>query len=181
VAQPDAFTLAAELKASYDQLSADRDRTKDQPVTVAIVPAMIPVPQNGAPEETGRTSGDYFQILKTVRTAIKNELHQRQDLPATAPGLVFYTPARPVTIYPGNADRVIGQLCPTADFSIILLGKNVYRAVFIDPEADIYPHKRWLYLDVDDVRYGQADVEIETVVRAILPVIAARSLPPSES
>jgi hypothetical protein len=180
VAQPDAFTLAADLKASYDQLS-DRSRsgTEDQTVTVAIVPAMMPLPQDVAPEETGRSSGNYFQVLKTIRTAIKKELNRRRDLPDSAPVLIFYTPSRPVTIYPGNADRVIGQLCPTADFTVIMLGKNVYRAVFIDPDTDIYPHKRWLYLDVDDVRYGQTDADIKTVVRAILPAVEARAMPSS--
>lgn len=177
VARPDAFTLAADLKASYDQLS-DRSRsgTEDRTVTVALVPAMIP-----APDEAEGPSGDYTQSLKTVRTAIKDELNRRPDLPTSAPRPVFFIPERPVTIYPENADRVIGQLCPTADFTVILLGKNVYRAVFIDPDADIYPHKRWLYLDIDDVRYGQTDADIETIVSAILPVIVKRAMPPSKT
>jgi hypothetical protein len=182
VARPDAFTLAADLKASYAQLS-DRspEGTKDQTVTVAIVPAMIPLPQNVASDGTDRRSGDDAQVLKTVRTAIKTELNRRQDLSTSTFRLAFYTPERPVTIYPGNADRVIGQLCPTADFTVILFGKNVYRAVFIDPATDIYPHKKWLYLDVDDVRYGQTDADIETVVRAILPDIAARATQPCKT
>jgi hypothetical protein len=44
-----------------------------------------------------------------------------------------------------------------ADFALILLGKNVYRAIHIDPENDIYPHEKRIYLDVDDVRYQQID------------------------
>jgi len=177
VARPDAHTLAADLKASYAQLSERSwNGTEDQPVTVALVPAMMP-----PPDEAENPSDDYIQVLKTVRTAIKTELNRRPDLPASAPRPVFFIPERPVTIYPENADRVISQLCPTADFTVILLGKNVYRAVFIDPDTDIYPHKRWLYLDVDDVRYGQTDADIETVVSAILPVIAARAMPPSKT
>jgi hypothetical protein len=177
VARQDAFTLAADLKASYDQLS-DRswNGTEDQPVTVALVPAMIPTP-----EEAGNPSDDYIQVLKTVRTAIRDELNLRPVLPTSAPRPVFFIPDRPVTIYPENADRVIGQLCPTADFTVILLGKNVYRAVFIDPDTDIYPHKRWLYLDVDDVRYGHTDADIGTIVSAILPVIEARAMPPAKT
>jgi hypothetical protein len=177
VARPDAFTLAADLKASYDQLSdQSRNGTEDQPVTVALVPAMI-----SAPDEGKSPSGDYIQVLKTVRTAIKTELNRRPELPTSTPRPVFFIPDRPVTIYPENADRVIGQLCPTADFTVILLGKNVYRAVFIDPDTDIYPYKRWLYLDIDDVRYGQTDADIGTIVSAILPVIEARAMPPAKT
>jgi hypothetical protein len=87
--------------------------------------------------------------------------------------LAFYTLARPVTITPENADRVIGQLCPRADFTVILLGKNVYRAIFIDPQADIPPHKNHIFLDVDDVRYQQIDDEVAAIVSALLPAISA--------
>jgi hypothetical protein len=177
VARQDAVTLAADRKASYDQLSDRSWNGKGaQPVIVALVPAMIP-----APDEAESPSGDYIQVLKTVRTAIRDELNRRPDLPALAPRPVFFVPDRPVTIYPDSAERVIGQLCPTADFTVILLGKNVYRAVFIDPDTDIYPHKKWLYLDIDDVRYGHTDADIETVVSAILPVIVARAMPPSKT
>jgi len=183
VARPDAFTLAADLKASYDQLSSRScARRKNRPVIVAIVPAMIPTPEPLASNETGSTPGNHVQlVLETIRTAIKKELNRRLDLSASSPRPVFFTPKRPVTIYPENADRVIGQLCPTADFTVILLGKNVYRAVFIDPDTDIYPHKKWLYLDIDDVRYGQADADIETVAHAILPAIMAWATEPSPS
>ncbi len=56
---------------------------------------------------------------------------------------------------------------------MILLGKNVYRAIHIDPENDIYPHEKRIYLDVDDVQYQQIDDDIETIVNAIMPALTA--------
>jgi len=61
---------------------------------------------------------------------------------------------------------------------LILLGKNVYRAIYIDPENDIYPHEKRIYLDVDDVQYQQIDDEIETIVNAIMPALSAAASDP---
>ena len=65
-----------------------------------------------------------------------------------------------------------------ADFTLILLGKNVYRAIYIDPENDIYPHEKRIYLDVDDIRYQQIDDEIDTIVNAVLPALTAAASDP---
>ena len=83
-----------------------------------------------------------------------------------------------MAIHPGNAGRVIEDVCPKADFVLILLGKNVYRAIHIDPENDIYPHQKRIYLDVDDVRYQQIDDDIESIVNAIMPALTASASGP---
>jgi hypothetical protein len=54
------------------------------------------------------------------------------------------------------------------------LGKNVYRAVLIDPDSDIYPHTNRIYLDVDDVRYQQIDHEVDIIVSAMRPLFSRR-------
>jgi hypothetical protein len=174
VAEPDVLTLSADLAATYSQLACEKDgKTKLPAATIAIVPAMNAM--FDAVPFTGRIrpSGDYLTLQEQIKSEIVSKIQQDTNGPSTAARLAFYTLARPVTITPENADRVIGQLCPRADFTVILLGKNVYRAIFIDPQADIPPHKNHIFLDVDDVRYQQIDDEIAAIVSALLPAISA--------
>jgi hypothetical protein len=174
VAEPDVLTLSADLAATYSQLACEKDgKTKLPAATIAIVPAMNAM--FDAVPFTGRIrpSGDYLTLQEQIKSEIVSKIQQDTNGPSTAARLAFYTLARPVTITPENADRVIGQLCPRADFTVILLGKNVYRAIFIDPQADIPPHKNRIFLDVDDVRYQQIDDEIAAIVSALLPAITA--------
>jgi hypothetical protein len=174
VAEPDVLTLSADLAATYSQLACEKDgKTKLPAATIAIVPAMNAM--FDAVPFTGRIrpSGDYLTLQEQIKSEIVSKIQQDTNGPSTAARLAFYTLARPVTITPENADRVIGQLCPRADFTVILLGKNVYRAIFIDPQADIPPHKNRIFLDVDDVRYQQIDDEVAAIVSALLPAISA--------
>jgi hypothetical protein len=62
---------------------------------------------------------------------------------------------RPLVIYPGNAEQVIREITPKADFSIIILDKNVYRSIYFDTGKDIYPHVNRLYTDIMDIKYSQ--------------------------
>lgn len=66
---------------------------------------------------------------------------------------------RPLVIYPGNAEKVIQDICHDSDFNVIVLGENVYLSMQI-LDVDAFPHVNRLYLDVSDIRYGQVDYEI---------------------
>jgi len=61
----------------------------------------------------------------------------------------------------------IREVCPEADFTVILLGKNTYRAIYVDPVRDIYPSVNRLYLDIMDIEYNQAGEEIDTISQFI--------------
>jgi hypothetical protein len=74
---------------------------------------------------------------------------------------------RPLVITPRNAAEVIEDICPEADFTVILLGKNVYLSLFIDPDKDTYPAVNRLYLDFDDIRYAQAKDRYEPIADVI--------------
>ena len=74
---------------------------------------------------------------------------------------------RPLVIYPENASKVIREVSPKADFTVILLGKNTYRAIYIDPTRDVYPAVNRLYIDIMDIEYNQAKEDIETISRFI--------------
>jgi hypothetical protein len=69
---------------------------------------------------------------------------------------------RPLVIYPDNADKVIQDICKESDFTVIVLGKNVYLSMQIF-DVDTFPHVNRLYLDESDVRYGQVDYEISQI------------------
>ena len=74
---------------------------------------------------------------------------------------------RPLVIYPENASEVIGEICPEADFTVILMGKNIYRAIFFDPSKDSYPSVNRIYLDIMDIEYNQAGEEIDLISQFI--------------
>jgi hypothetical protein len=185
--EQDAFTLSADQSANYRRWKCPSSKPLQRPpVTIAILPSMNSM-FDASPGSAGAVtpSRDYEIILEHLKKAILDRLAQKHlDSGRNAPieGLpVFFTPGRPMAIHPGNAGRVIEDVCPKADFTLILLGKNVYRAIHIDPENDIYPHEKRIYLDVDDVQYQQIDDEIETIVAAIMPALtAAASGPVSE-
>jgi len=78
---------------------------------------------------------------------------------------------RPLVIYPGNADRVLQG--SAADLNIILLGKDVYLALEIRPDKDIYPHTNRIYLDLMDVKHNQVDEEINQISAFIFSKLKA--------
>ena len=172
VAEADAFTLAADLTTAYPPLSCRPDGKKGfRRATIAIVPAMTAMFEAKPPAGQIEPTQAYLSLQEQLKTAIVRKIRENTADPSAIDRLDFVAPVRPVTLYPENADRVMGQLCPDADFTVVLLGKNVYRAVFIDPGSDISPHKKRIYLDVDDVRYQQMDDEIDAIVTAIRPAL----------
>ncbi len=179
VVEQDAFTLSADQSANYRRWACPAGKPlHPSPVTIAILPSMNPM-FDASPGPAGAVtpSRDYQTIVDHLKKAILDGLARKRlaaDPSARIEPLpVFFTPGRPMAIHPGNAGRVIEDVCPKADFTLILLGKNVYRAIHIDPENDIYPHEKRIYLDVDDIQYQQIDDDIETIVSAIMPALTA--------
>lgn len=82
--------------------------------------------------------------------------------------IAFYVQdERPLVIYPANAREVIQDVCPEADFVVILLGKNVYLALYINRQQDVYPSVPWIYMDVYDIKYSQNEEECEQIAEVI--------------
>jgi hypothetical protein len=88
---------------------------------------------------------------------------------------------RPLVITPRNAAEVIEDVCPEADFTVILLGKNVYLSLFIDPDKDTYPAVNRLFLDFDDIRYAQTDDRYEPIAVLIYQALTKTASRPSRS
>ena len=81
---------------------------------------------------------------------------------------------RPLVIYPENAAKVIQATCPGADFVVIILGRNVYQAMHIEPAKDIYPAVNRIYLDITDVKYSQVSSEVAEIGRFLYEKIQSR-------
>jgi hypothetical protein len=77
----------------------------------------------------------------------------------------------PLVIYPANAEEVIQDVCPEADFVVIILGKNVYLALHIDKEKDIYPAVNRIFVDISDIEYSQIQEECEQIAEVIYSTI----------
>jgi len=83
--------------------------------------------------------------------------------------IAFHTQdQRPLVIYPGNEQQVIQEVCPEADFSVIILGKNVYLSLFFDKNKDNYPKRNSIYLDIIDLKYNQVGEEVDRISRFIV-------------
>ena len=175
VARQDTFSLLADQMANYRQWSDVVPAGKKSPVTIAILPSM-----NALFETTNGEvvpSPEYRQLVDKLKQDILIGLQRsgRQRGPAAErlAEPAFITPYRPMIIHPQNAGRVIENVCPKADFVVIVLGKNVYRAMEIDSDNDIFPHEKRIYLDVSDIRYQQIDNEIKIIADAVLPLLTA--------
>jgi len=74
---------------------------------------------------------------------------------------------RPLVIHPENAEEVIRDICPNADFTIILTDKNLYLPMHVDEGRDVYPYVPRFYLDMLELRYGQAGDRIQEIARFV--------------
>jgi hypothetical protein len=175
IAQQDTFTLFADQMANYRRWSRAVPAVKKSPVTIAILPSLNSLFKTTNGEVFPST--EYRQLVDELKQAIVGGLERtgRQRIPAAGriAKPAFVTPLRPMVIHPQNAGRVVENVCPQADFVVIVLGKNVYRAMEINTDNDIYPHERRIYMDVSDIRYHQIDDEINTIADAVLPLLTA--------
>ena len=143
-------------------------------------------------EYTGAIENLKNEILESCRRlagrAVKKELESSPELSdldwkkrldkLLSERISFQTlNVRPLVIYPGNAAKVIRETCPEADFAVIILGRNVYLSMHIDPEKDIYPKVNRLYLDITDVKYSQVSSEAEEIGRFLYSKIKPWLLP----
>jgi len=73
----------------------------------------------------------------------------------------------PLVVYPENADDVVRKVCPDADFTVIILGKNVYLALYVEETRDVYPATNRMYIDLTDIQYGRIHEACTKVIEFI--------------
>jgi hypothetical protein len=131
-------------------------------------------------DETVRKTRD--RILEQAEVLLKRKINKGRSVRDKVVGfewealwqgiarekLGFYVQdQRPLVIYPANAEEVIQDVCPEADFVVIILGKNVYLALHIEQEKDVYPAVNRIYVDVSDIEHSQIQEEGEQIAEVI--------------
>jgi len=186
----DAFTVQKVQQAHYGDIAArcrEAFEKKGQTVNVAVLPSLIttfeasddpeaPPCKGFRPTEEYRelVQGLVEKILKAVEPGEENAgrdqgaSNGRTDLtrPQNALGervRFFLEWNRPFLIYPENAEEMIHTVSPAADFTIVLLDKNLYLPLHIDEAEDVYPSVPWTYLDILDLKYDQAGDRIQEI------------------
>jgi hypothetical protein len=91
--------------------------------------------------------------------------------------LSFYeADERPFAVYPENASQAIADICPKADFTVIILGRNVHKSILIDPKTDTYPAVNRIYVDIMDIKRARTKEDVQTLGRIVGEAIAERLL-----
>ena len=132
------------------------------PVRIAILPSLSGDFQASA--EDGATmlrlvsTMAYRQAVarlqKAIHAAVKRRLAGRRRLDQNLSRIVFsQTSGPPMVIYPQNIEKVVAQTAGSADFVIVVLGKDVYLALGLTPEADGRASVPRAYVDISDIRY----------------------------
>jgi hypothetical protein len=159
---PAPYVLGFMPSASYREVSAELKRQIKAAIEAQVTPAGQPDPVRCPARDQPDPIGGWAQWLD------RHLWFENLDL-------------RPFAIYPENAERMIGQICPKADFVIIILGKDVYRSFSIDPLKDAFPNANLAYLDFADLKYHQAETEIQQMGQFILSKIQNRVCRPVDS
>ncbi len=167
-----------------------RDSNPKEDVTIAILPSMTRAfyygegladssPYGFSPRRSFRETTEKLQ--KDIRNALKDVI-MKATPGETAAGWAGIRESewelvlngvvqervsfriqdqRPLVIYPANAEKVIRDVCPEADFSIILLDKGVYLSLNLEEGKMMYPHLPWFYIDSPDVKHSRVNEEMD--------------------
>jgi hypothetical protein len=121
-------------------------------------------------------------ILSRTKTLLQGELQKGPGRPQPVGGedrenlcqkiireriSFFIQDQRPLVISPGNAQQVTKGMRPTADFAVIILGKNVYLSMDFR-EKDRFPRVNRLFLDIMDIKHSQMEEEVDQISRFIV-------------
>lgn len=172
------------------QRKAELSTKQSQVVTIAMVPSFTMEFQYRKTDAESGTSGfvasqAYQQATRDVRNKVmavtqalvKAQLMSFKQKESTAANVDYGMLAgrflqehvawvtlddRPFAIYPENARRMMDSLCPQAEFTIIIMGENVYLSFNIT-ELDGYPNVNRIFIDIMDIRHDQVDYELSQV------------------
>ena len=193
---PDNMTKAARTRASYGQFTQcqDIDKAGTRQVNIAILPSLIREFQFGnmyqLPYVFGfRPTEAYLNAIDALRTElisrtaaqVRSELlktHLGKELTEDSWKVLWsqrYLPnirfqlfdTKPFSIYPENAESILKSICPQADLSVIVLGKNVYRTIEFNAGDDSTPVSGRIYLDIEDIGLSMVDDQVDNIARFI--------------
>ena len=168
VVERDAFVEDRIREATYEAVRCGCGGAEKGGVRIAVLPSLI----TEFEALDGPAPGAPFGFVPTERL-LRLEAKLADAVRSRAAGAVFCLErVRPLVVHPENAGKVIREVCPDADFVVILTDKNLYLPMHIDEERDTYPRVPRVYLDVLDVEYDQAEDRVKDIaafVRSRLP------------
>lgn len=134
---------------------------------VAVLPSLIPGYRT---DSRGRLAPpkEVVDTFAKLKVALEKRVADRVGSTAASQfvEIQLYL-GRPFVLHPLNAVRRLSRLRSDSDLVVIVLGRNVYRAMDLtptDPAAPLPPH--W-YLDILDLKYDQATAEIDAIATAV--------------
>jgi hypothetical protein len=170
--------LVARRRGQYDYDAWRKPASAPEPaVRVAVLPSLIPgfrMAANGelAPPE------DYVITVRALKMALQKAVTAKLGDPSLTKRLeIRLYQERPFVLHPMNAEQHLTHLCPDANLVLILLGRNVYRAMAFESThaAGLRP-PHW-YLDILDLKYGQSEAEIDAIATAVVHRLEALGAP----
>jgi hypothetical protein len=174
--------LVAQKRGQYDYTAWRKPTRAPGPaVKIAVLPSLIPgfrmaVDGELAPPE------DYVSTAMALKMALQKAVAAKFGH-AVLPGQleIRLYQERPFVVHPLNAAQRLNHLCPDADLALILLGRNVYRAMAFDPIDAAQPPPpppppHW-YLDILDLKYGQSAAEIDAIATTVVHLLKALAPP----
>jgi hypothetical protein len=137
-------------------------------VRVAVLPSLIPGYRT---DRRGRLApptdvADTFVRLKAALEKAVAAKRGRTTAQESVEIQLFL--GRPFVLHPLNAAHQLSRLCPDADLAVIVLGRNVYRAMDLQSPDLVAPLPLRWYLDILDLKYDQATAEIEAIAAAVV-------------
>jgi len=194
--QQDRLTAQISRYASYRQYAPRHPQSSARDsVTVAILPSFVQEFEFGGKYERPyvygfKPSSNYLQAIETLKADIlartayflrvelksngqaapANELSWGRLWDQTYAPLVHFQlfDQRPLTIYPGNADRLVKEISPKADLIILLLGEGVDRAIDVNEKTVDFSTTGRLYFNLDDIRYYRRNNKIDEIAKDIV-------------
>jgi hypothetical protein len=189
---PDKMTKASSERVSYNRYAWSQafDNAGSRQVNIAILPSLIHEFQFGnvyqSPYDFGfRPTAAYLNAVDTLKTEIvsRTAAQVRNELLNTSAGRKLneeawqnlwtrrYLPyirfqllnTKPFSIYPENAEWILKGLCPQADLSVIVLGKNVYRTMDFKAGDDSMPVSGRIYVDIEDIGLAMVGEQVGSI------------------
>ncbi len=169
--------------------------------TIAILPSMTKMFEAPGPDDSGflcgfKPTAEYEAIINKLTSMLTDQAMalkasqndgvlnripgNRESADAENPSSetplagirIQHFNKRPLVVFPGNVRQVISAVCPEADLVIVIMGKNVYRSIHMDPDQDVVPKADVFFLDIMDVKYGLITDEIQIMAQKILSLSA---------
>ncbi|MEJ2640698.1 MAG: hypothetical protein P8010_14085 [Desulfosarcinaceae bacterium] len=151
-----------------DAPTAPPTNSENPVVRVAVLPSLIPGYRADRRNRLAPPEDVVDTFVKLKATLEKAVAVKRGRTAAPESLEIQLYLGRPFVLHPQNAVHQLSRLCPDADLAVIVLGRNVYRAMDLSAAVPSAPLLHHWYLDILDLKYDQATAEIDAIAAAVV-------------